>query len=123
MIESCKGEGRRRQSSRGSPAADAGGAGGRRSRPRDQMTARAARALAFAGLLVHAAFCPISIAGTQIGLGIAAVGVATGIAAGFRPARTPLDVPLLALIAVCTASDLLSPYGPPPLAFATLWRS
>jgi O-antigen ligase len=91
--------------------------------PPATRAARAAFALAFAGLLVHAAFCPISIAGTQIGLGIAAAGIAAGIGAGFRPARTPLDLPLLALIAVCIASDLLSPYGPPALAFATLWRS
>jgi len=86
-------------------------------------TARVARTMAFAGLLVHAGFCPISIAGTQIGLGIAAAGIAAGIVAGFRPARTPLDLPLLALIAVCIASDLLSPYGPPALVSATLWRS
>jgi O-antigen ligase len=74
-------------------------------------------------LLVHAGFCPISIAGTQIGLGIAAAGIAAGIAAGFRPARTPLDLPLFALVAICIASDLLSPYGPPALDSATLWRS
>jgi len=86
-------------------------------------TARVARTMAFVGLLVHAGFCPISIAGTQIGLGIAAAGIAAGIAAGFRPARTALDLPLLALIAVCIASDLLSPYGPPALVSATLWRS
>jgi O-antigen ligase len=87
------------------------------------VTARLARTLALAGLLVHAALCPISIAGTQIGLGIAAAGTAAGIAAGFRPARTPLDLPLLALVVVCVASDLLSPYGPPTLDSATLWRS
>ena len=84
---------------------------------------RIARALTFAGLLAHAGFCPISIAGTQIGLGIAAAGIAAGIVAGFRPARTTLDLPLLALVAICIASDLLSPYGPPELASATLWRS
>jgi O-antigen ligase len=84
---------------------------------------RAAAALASAGLLVHAGFCPISIAGTQIGLGIASAGIVAGIGSGFRPSRTPLDLPLLALIAVCITSDLLTPYGAPTLAFATLWRS
>jgi len=102
------------EGSRGFPA-QADGRTGRR--------LRIARALVIAGVMVHAAFCPISIAVTQIGLGIAAAGVAAAIAAGFRPARTPLDAPLLALIAICIASDLLSPYGPPTLAFATLWRS
>jgi O-antigen ligase len=74
-------------------------------------------------VLVHAAFCPISIAATQIGLAVAAAGIALGIAAGFRPSRTPLDAPLAALVVVCVASDVLSPYGAPSLAFATLWRS
>jgi O-antigen ligase len=32
-------------------------------------------------------------------------------------------LPILAFVAVAAASDLLSPYGPPPLEFATLWRS
>src|SRR3954463_7213123 len=82
-----------------------------------------ARALTFAGLLVHAGFCPISIAGTQIGLGLAAAGIAAGMVAGVRPARPALGLPLLALVAICSASDLLSPYGPPDLAAATLWRS
>ncbi|MFL5369375.1 MAG: O-antigen ligase family protein [Myxococcales bacterium] len=92
-------------------------------RPAGLMALRVGRTLAFAGVVVHAGFCPISIAATQIGLAIAAAGIATAIAAGFRPSRTPLDAPLAALVVVCIASDLLSPYGPPSLAFATLWRS
>src|SRR5262249_14985584 len=41
----------------------------------------------------------------------------------WRPRRSPLDAPLLALIAIAILSDVLSPYGPPSAAFATLWRS
>jgi len=92
-------------------------------RPAGETALRFGRTLAFAGVVVHAGLCPISIAGTQIGLGIAAAGIAASIAAGFRPSRTPLDAPLAALVITCIASDLLSPYGPPSLAFATLWRS
>ncbi|GAC1347672.1 MAG: hypothetical protein NVSMB23_27310 [Myxococcales bacterium] len=76
-----------------------------------------------AGLLVHAALVPVSIAGMQIGLGLAALGLAIAVAGGFRPRRTPLDLPLAALVLVALASDALSPYGFPSLAFATLWRS
>jgi O-antigen ligase len=79
--------------------------------------------LCAAGLLVHAAFVPVSIAGMQIGLGIAALGIALAAAAGFRLRKTPLDLPLVALVAVALASDALSPYGFPSLSFATLWRS
>jgi O-antigen ligase len=75
------------------------------------------------GLFAHAFFCPISIAGTQIGLGIAAAGLVCAAASGWRPRRTPLDVPLLAFVAVALVSDALSPFGPPTAAFATLWRS
>ncbi|HEX9603023.1 MAG TPA: O-antigen ligase family protein, partial [Myxococcales bacterium] len=75
------------------------------------------------GLFAHAFFCPISIAGTQIGLGIAAAGLVCAAASGWRPRRTPLDVPLLAFVAVALLSDALSPFGPPTAAFATLWRS
>jgi O-antigen ligase len=75
------------------------------------------------GLLVHAAFVPISIAGMQIGLGIAALGIVLAAAGGSRLRRTPLDLPLAALVVVALASDALSPYGFPSLSFATLWRS
>ncbi len=75
------------------------------------------------GLFAHAFFCPISIAGTQNGLGIAAAGLVCAAASGWRPRRTPLDVPLLAFVAVALLSDALSPFGPPTAAFATLWRS
>ena len=63
---------------------------------------------------------PISIAGMQIALGVAAAGLLLDLP---RPLRTPLDWPLLALLLVAVASDLLSPYGVPRLAEATLWRS
>ena len=84
---------------------------------------RAAVLLVSSGLFAHAFFCPISIAATQIGLGIAAAGLACAAIAGWRPRRSPLDAPLLALIGISVLSDAVSPYGPPSLAFATLWRS
>ena len=84
---------------------------------------RAAQVLVPSGLFAHALFCPISIAATQIGLGIAAAGLACAAIAGWRPRRSPLDAPLVALVAIAVLSDVLSPYGPPSAAFATLWRS
>lgn len=87
------------------------------------LAARLEGPLCALGLFAHAAFVPVSIAGTQIGLCLAVAGLACAALAGFRPRRTPLDVPLLALAAVALLSDALSPYGFPPLSFATLWRS
>jgi O-antigen ligase len=79
-----------------------------------------AAALAFAGLAGHAFFLPVSIAGMQIALGVAGLGVLIALP---RPLRTPLDLPALAFIAFAIASDLLSPHGAPDFAAATLWRS
>ena len=76
--------------------------------------------LVSAGLAAHAFFVPISIAGMQIALGVATVGL---LLAWERPARTPLDLPLAALVLVAVLSDLFSPYGPPAWEAATLWRS
>jgi len=81
---------------------------------------KTAAALAFAGLAAHAFFLPVSIAGMQLALGVAAAGI---LLAPPRPLRTPLDLPVLAFIAVAVLSDALSPYGTPGLAAATLWRS
>jgi O-antigen ligase len=77
-------------------------------------------ALACAGLLAHALLVPISIAGMQIALAVAAAGLLLDPP---RPLRTPLDLPALALVAVAVLSDLVSPNGMPPLEAATLWRS
>ena len=74
----------------------------------------ASRALLWAGLFAHALFLPISIAGMQIALGAAAVGLLLHLPLGWRPRRTPLDLPLCALVAVALLSDLFSRYGPPP---------
>jgi hypothetical protein len=83
---------------------------GLRAPPADRTAmVRVGCGLAFAGVVAHAAFCPISIAATQIGLGVAAAGIGLGIAAGFRPSRTALDAPLAMLVIVCIFSDLLSP--------------
>ena len=81
---------------------------------------KTAAALALAGLAGHAFFLPISIAGMQLALAVAAAGV---LLSPPRPLRTPLDLPALAFIAVAVLSDALSPYGTPGLAAATLWRS
>lgn len=82
---------------------------------------KTAAALVLLGLAGHAFFLSVSIAGTQIALAVAVLGLLAG---GLpRPLRTPLDLPILAFVAVAIASDLLSPYGPPDLAFATLWRA
>jgi O-antigen ligase len=79
-----------------------------------------AAALIAVGLAGHAFFVPISIAGMQIALGVALAGLLLDLP---RPLRTPLDIPIAAFVLVCIVSDLISPFGPPPLAFATLWRS
>ena len=75
--------------------------------------------LTAAGLLGHAFFLCVSIAGTQISLAIAAAGTLLALQ---KPRRTALDAPIAAFVLVAVLSDLVSPYGPPPLAFATLWR-
>lgn len=79
-----------------------------------------AAALAFAGLAGHAFFLPVSIAGMQIALGVAGVGV---LMAPPRPLRTPLDLPALAFVTLAILSDLVSVHGAPAFAAATLWRS
>ena len=76
--------------------------------------------LVYAGLAGHAFFVPISIAGMQIALGVAAAGLLVALP---RPLRTALDWPVLAFVGLAVLSDLWAPDGPPPLAFATLWRS
>jgi putative inorganic carbon (HCO3(-)) transporter len=76
--------------------------------------------LVAAGLLGHAFFLSVSIAGMQIALAVAALGVLLAPPARLR---TPLAAPLIAFIVLAVISDLISPFGPPPLAFATLWRS
>ena len=81
---------------------------------------RTSIALVAVGLASHAFFVPISIAGMQIALGVALLGLLLD---PQRPSRTPLDLPIAAFVLVCIVSDLISPFGPPPLAFATLWRA
>jgi putative inorganic carbon (HCO3(-)) transporter len=78
-----------------------------------------ATALVAFGLASHAFFVPISIAAMQIALGIAALGLLLDFEKLEAP---PLDRPIIVFVAVCIASDLISPFGPPPLLFATLWR-
>jgi O-antigen ligase len=78
-----------------------------------------ATALVAFGLASHAFFVPISIAAMQIALGVAVLGLLLDFE---KPRQPPLDLPIIAFVAVCVLSDLISPFGPPPLAFATLWR-
>ena len=79
-----------------------------------------AHLLVYAGLAAHAFFVPISIAGMQIALGVAAAGILLDPP---RPLRTALDVPLAIFVLVALFSDLVSAEGFPSLAYATLWRS
>jgi O-antigen ligase len=81
---------------------------------------KTAAALVASGLLAHAFLLPVSIAGMQIALGIAALGIAL---APPRPLRPPLLLPVLAFVALAVLSDVISPFGAPPLASATLWRA
>ena len=66
------------------------------------------RMLVGAGLIGHAVFLPISIAGTQIALGVAAVGL---LLFPPRPFRTPLDWPVFAFVLIAICSDFPRPTG------------
>ncbi len=80
---------------------------------------------AIAGVTVHAAFLPISIAGMQIGLAVAAVAVAGLWVLGDRPPVARVAVPVLVLAASAAGSVALAwsaglPPGSPSAAFH--WR-
>jgi O-antigen ligase len=83
--------------------------------------------LAALGVLVHAAFLPISIAGMQIGLGVAlAALVGLGLTGQRVWARSRLDLPCLVLAGAAVASLGLGALGgSPPVGWheATLWRA
>ncbi len=83
--------------------------------------------LAVAGALVHALFLPISIAGMQIGLGVALGALVLLRVTGVRSWRHgPLDAPCLLLVGGALVSLLLGTIGgSPPVGWfeATLWRS
>jgi O-antigen ligase len=84
---------------------------------------RPALLLCQTGLLVHALFAPLSIAGTQIGLGLAFAGLLLAALRGWRPARSPLDLPALVFVLLCLLSEAFADGGLPDLGHATLWRS
>jgi O-antigen ligase len=88
---------------------------------------RALERVAALGVLVHAAFLPISIAGMQIGLGAAAGALVLLRLGGRRVwARSALDLPCLLLAAACVVSLATGAVGgSPPVGLheATLWRS
>lgn len=79
------------------------------------------------GVLAHALFLPISIAGMQIGLGFAAGALVALRLTGRRVwARSALDLPCLLLSGAAVASlGLGALAGSPPVGWheATLWRS
>ncbi len=83
--------------------------------------------LALAGLCVHAAFLPISIAGMQIGLGLSlAALLALALVGRSTWAHGPLDLPLLAFAGAALLSIAVAwAAGSPPVGLheATLWRS
>ena len=81
---------------------------------------KAAFLLAYAGLAAHAFFVPVSIAGMQIALGVAAAGLLLALP---RPLRTELDWPVVAFVGLAVLSDLVTREGAPPLVSATLWRA
>jgi O-antigen ligase len=81
---------------------------------------KAAFLLAYAGLAAHALFVPVSIAGMQIALGVAAAGLLLALP---KPLRTELDWPVLAFVGLAVLSDLMTKEGAPPLVSATLWRA
>lgn len=88
---------------------------------------RALVRLAWAGIFVHAACLPISIAGMQIGLAVAAAALVALRLTGRRVwVRTPLDVPVLLLTACAIASVGLAwaatGLPPPTVRNAVFWR-
>ena len=83
--------------------------------------------LAFAGLCVHAAFLPVSIAGMQIGLGVSLAALVVLALLGRRTwAHGPLDLPLLSFAGAALLSIAVAwAAGSPPVGWfeATLWKS
>ena len=88
---------------------------------------RALEAVAALGVLAHALFLPISVAGMQIALAFIVGALLALRLLGRRVwARSPLDLPCLALAAAAVASlGLGALAGSPPVGWheATLWRS
>ncbi|HET9595530.1 MAG TPA: O-antigen ligase family protein [Anaeromyxobacteraceae bacterium] len=88
---------------------------------------RALERAAALGVLAHAAFLPISMAGMQIGLAVAAGALLLLRLGGRRVwARSGLDLPCLLLPAACVVSLATGALGgSPPVGLheATLWRS
>lgn len=95
--------------------------------PRLSMLQRGLTRVAALGVLAHALFLPISIAGMQIGLGFAAGALVALRLTGRRVwARSALDVPCLLLSGAAVASlGLGALAGSLPVGWheATLWRS
>jgi O-antigen ligase len=80
-----------------------------------------------AGVLAHAAFVPLSVAGMQIGLGVTVAALVGLRLAGVRVwSRSPVDLPALLFVGAALASiALAAAAGSPPAGWhgATLWRS
>src|SRR6266545_6593522 len=88
---------------------------------------RALERLALAGVVVHAAFLSISVAGMQIGLGVALGALVLLRLTGRRAwVRSGLDLPVLLLTGAAVLSiAVASLTGAPPVGWheATQWRS
>ena len=97
------------------------------SSPRLRTLQHALERVAVFGVLTHALFLPISIAGMQIGLGLAAGALVALRLSGRRVwARSALDLPCLVLPCAAVASlGLGALAGSPPVGWheATLWRT
>ncbi|HWR98262.1 MAG TPA: O-antigen ligase family protein, partial [Candidatus Methanoperedens sp.] len=82
--------------------------GPRRRSGRGAPVTLAPRQLAEAGIALMLLFAPVSITGTQIGLGLAIAGALGSWRAGAPRLRTPFDAPLLAFLGVTLVSALAS---------------
>src|SRR5512143_774663 len=95
--------------------------------PAPRALQRSLERLALVGVLAHALFLPISIAGMQIGLVCSAGALVALRVTGRRVwARSALDLPSLLLVGAAVASlGLGALAGSPPVGWheATLWRS
>ncbi|HTP29183.1 MAG TPA: O-antigen ligase family protein [Anaeromyxobacteraceae bacterium] len=95
--------------------------------PAEPVLRRWLERLAVLGLLVHALFLSISMAGMQIGLGVSAGSLLLVRLTGRKVwARSALDVPCLLLCGAAVSSlGLATLAGSPPVGWheATLWRS
>jgi O-antigen ligase len=115
------------QAARGSEPARASPTGGREDAPRLAAARRVLARIAWAGLVAHAVFLPISIPGMQIGLAVAVAAV-LGLAACGRPVWTGTFVTApVAILCAGAIAAIVIPWmaGLPPLhaSDVVFWRA